>query len=140
MDQIFTVSLKVRDYECDMADGVNNSVYFNYLEHGRHEYLKSIGIDFAEFARQKIGLVVIRAELDYKVSLVSGDEFTVSASMERTSKLRFQFNQEIRRGSDQKLCVAAKIMGTAIDARGRPRIPDELEKILSKVCVTPPVA
>ena len=68
--EIFTLDFKVRDYECDMQGIVNNSVYQNYLEHARHEYLLAKGIDFAELARQKINLVVLRAELDYKLPLV----------------------------------------------------------------------
>lgn len=129
------IGMRVRDYECDMADGVNNSVYYNYLEHARHEYLKSIGIDFAAYARQRIGLVVIRAEIDFKLSLISGDEFIVTSTIERISRVRFQFNQHITRTSDQKTIVLAKILGTAVDANGRPRIPDELEAILKVHCI-----
>jgi acyl-CoA thioester hydrolase len=129
------IGMRVRDYECDMADGVNNSVYYNYLEHARHEYLKSIGINFAAYARQRIGLVVIRAEIDFKLSLISGDEFVVTSTIERISRVRFQFNQHITRASDQKTIVLAKILGTAVDANGRPRIPDELEAILKEHCI-----
>ena len=44
MDQnVFTLEMAVRDYECDLQAVVNNAVYQNYLEHARHEYLKSLG-------------------------------------------------------------------------------------------------
>lgn len=46
----------------------DNGVYQSYLEHVRHEYLKDIGIDFAEYARNGINLVVVRAELDALLS------------------------------------------------------------------------
>ena len=38
--------LKVRSYECDSYNHVNNSVYLNYLEYGRMEYLHSINFSF----------------------------------------------------------------------------------------------
>ncbi len=66
---MFSVEFKVRDYELDMQGIVNNSVYFNYLEHARHEFLLAKGVDFAALARDKINLVVVRSEMDYKASL-----------------------------------------------------------------------
>jgi acyl-CoA thioester hydrolase len=67
----YVLNFTVRDYECDMAHVVNNSVYMNYLEHCRHEYLKTLGIDFAALAKNKTSLIVTRAELDYKWSSVA---------------------------------------------------------------------
>jgi acyl-CoA thioester hydrolase len=124
------VLISVRDYECDMAMGVNNSVYMNYLEHCRHEYLKTMGIDFAEYAKRKIGLVLIRAEIDYKFSLVSGNSFYVLTSMSRVSKLRFQFNQEIYLEPSDKLILSASITGTVVDENNRPKMPEDLGKLL----------
>lgn len=120
----FTLDFKVRDYECDMQGVVNNSVYQNYLEHARHEFLLSKGINFAELARQKINLVVLRAELDYKVSLVSGDEFFIDVELIQSSRVRFDFLQNIYRKKDNKLILSAKITGTSLNERGRPFAPD----------------
>ena len=75
---LFSVDFKVRDYELDMQGIVNNSVYFNYLEHARHEFLLAKGVDFAALARDKVNLVVVRSEMDYKASLTSGDKFQVT--------------------------------------------------------------
>ncbi|HSX50553.1 MAG TPA: acyl-CoA thioesterase [Cellvibrio sp.] len=127
--EIFTLDFKVRDYECDMQGIVNNSVYQNYLEHARHEFLLSKGIDFAELARQKINLVVLRAELDYKLPLVSGDLFYVDVRVEQSSRVRFDFVQNIYRKSDNKLMLAAKITGTSLNERGRPFVPDVITQL-----------
>ncbi|NTU54338.1 MAG: acyl-CoA thioesterase [Chlorobiaceae bacterium] len=125
--------MEVRDYECDMQGIVNNSVYQNYLEHARHVYLKSVGIDFREFTERGINLVVVRAELDYKSPLKSGDRFMVGLNMVRESPLRFAFYQDIRRLPDMKPAVNAKITGTALNGRGRPEIPAELERLMKVV-------
>lgn len=132
----YVLKFSVRDYECDMAHVVNNAVYMNYLEHCRHEFLKSLGIDFAELARNNISLIMTRAEVDFKCSLLSGNEFEVSAEMARVSKLRFSFNQQIHRLPDRKLVLEAKIIGSAIDSQGRPRMPEALDKILNQISST----
>lgn len=119
----FSLEMSVRDYECDMQGIVNNSVYQNYLEHVRHEYLKHVGLDFSEYARQGVNLVVVRAELDYKYPLTSGDTFVVALTLRRESALKFAFHQDIFRLPDHKLVLKAKIIGTALNQRGRPEIP-----------------
>ncbi|MEN3157580.1 acyl-CoA thioesterase [Alkalimonas sp. NCh-2] len=123
---MFSVDFKVRDYECDMQGIVNNGVYFNYLEHARHEFLHSKGIDFAELARQQVNLVVVRSELDYKAPLQSGDHFAVTVAYEPISKLRFGFRQQVIRSRDQKVMLEALVIGTAVNARGRPFVPEAL--------------
>jgi acyl-CoA thioester hydrolase len=126
-DYIFTLDFQVRDYEVDMQGIVNNAVYQNYLEHTRHEFLKSIDLDFARFARDGINLVVVRAELDYRHPLKSGDRFWVGVRLERVSRLRFAFLQDIFRSPDDRAILSARVIGTAMNAKGRPVLPKELE-------------
>jgi len=122
----FEYEMDVRDYECDMQGVVNNSVYQNYLEHTRHQYLKSIGLDFTELTEKEINLMVIRIEIDYKASLKSGDKFISALRMERISALRFGFVQRIFRKSDNKLMIKALVIGTSVNENGRPKLPQEL--------------
>lgn len=123
----FSIEMAVRDYECDLQGVVNNAVYQNYLEHARHEYLKSVGIDFAALAAQKINLVVVRVELDFKASLTSGDRFVVEVRPEKLSPVRIGFRQAIYRLPDRKLAIQAQVIGTALNQRGRPQVLPELE-------------
>ena len=87
----FRLSLKVRDYECDMQGIVNNAIYQHYLEHARHEYLLSHGLSFAEMNRKSIVIVVVRAELDYRKSLQAGDAFQVTVKAARPTPVRLVF-------------------------------------------------
>jgi acyl-CoA thioester hydrolase len=121
----FIHELEVRDYELDLQGIVNNGVYQNYLEHVRHLYLKSIGIDFADYTRRGINLVVVRAELDYRFPLSSGDRFLVGVNFLRESRLKFVFQQEIIRLPDERPILSARIIGTALNERGRPFVPAE---------------
>lgn len=124
----FEIELKVRDYECDMDHVVNNAVYLNYLEHARHELLETRQLRFGELSRRGISLVVTRIEVDYKASLRSGDRFTVRTTLQRSGRIRFVFQQHIHRSADGKLMLSAVVTGTALNARGRPEFPPELEQ------------
>ncbi|MDD4178978.1 MAG: acyl-CoA thioesterase [Candidatus Margulisbacteria bacterium] len=125
----FRLDFTVRDYECDLQGIVNNATYLNYLEHTRHEFLKSAGIDFALMHQKGINLVVVRSEIDYKYSLTSGDKFYVTLKMELEGKIRFVFYQDIYRAADNKLVLKGKIIGTALSPSGRPFLPDELKAL-----------
>ncbi len=119
MDYIFELQMSVRDYECDIQGIVNNSVYQNYLEHTRHEYLRSIGLDFAALAREGVTPVVYRIEIDYKYPLKSGDSFVCKLRTEREGNLKIVFLQDIFRLSDNKLIVNAKVIAVVLK-NGRP--------------------
>lgn len=127
--QIFQIQLKVRDYECDMQGIVNNANYQHYLEHARHEMLLAHGLHFAKLTAEGIILVVKRIELDYEAPLRSGDQFTVSCEPVRISPLRFGFKQNIFRLSDGKAIVRALVVATAINERGRPFLPAQIEQL-----------
>ena len=130
LSEVKELSFSVRDYECDLQGVVNNAVYQNYLEHARHIFLKEHSIDFAVLSKAGTNLLVIRAELDYKGSLCSGDLFTVRTRFARKSRLKFLFIQDIVRQGDEKVLLSAEITGTAVNAKGKPFIPSELENLL----------
>jgi len=73
----------------------------------------------------------VRAELDYKHPLQSGDRFSVGVRMERESRIKFAFVQEIQRLSDNKTAIQARVIGTALGRNGRPSLPDSLSALLA---------
>ena len=126
----FRIDLEVRDYECDMEGIVNNAVYLNYLEHARHQYMKTKGLDFSEIVGQKINLVVTRVEIDYRLSLRSGDTFWIGLNGRRRSRVRFEFRQDIFLYPDDRPVLSAIVIGTALNEKGKPFMPEEIGKLL----------
>lgn len=118
----FELAFEVRDYECDLQGIVNNAVYQNYLEHTRHQYLKSVGLDFAKLHVENIDSVVYRIEIDYKKPLKSGDLFKVILDVEREGNLKFIFNQKIYRAGE--LVLKAKVIAV-FTALGKPILPPQ---------------
>ncbi len=105
---IYELDFKVRDYELDVQGIVNNSVYQNYLEHTRHEFLLSRNVSFADLSKDGIDAVVARIEIAYKNPLRSKEEFTCKLNVKKDG-IKYIFNQAIYRKSDNKLCVTAKV-------------------------------
>lgn len=130
MDYDFRLDFKVRDYECDLQGIVNNSVYQNYLEHTRHEYLLSQSLSFSELSAKGVNLVVTRVELDYRWSLRSGDHFWVGLKPARLGRVRGEFIQDIYRSDDNRLILNAKVQWAAVNEKGRPFMPPEIEALL----------
>ncbi len=110
----YELAFKVRDYELDLQGIVNNAVYQQYLEHARHEYLNNKGLNFKQLHLEGYDAVVVRAEIDYKKALTSGNEFIVKVGVERQGRLRLVFNQQIVRTSDNAIMVNAKILAACI--------------------------
>ncbi len=108
MKNHFELTLKVRDYECDLQGIVNNSVYQQYMEHTRHEFISEMGLDFAALHREGTDLVVARLEMAFKTPLTSGDEALITLNVTRDG-IKYIFDQKIYRKSDMKLALTGKV-------------------------------
>jgi len=104
----YSLEFRVRDYECDLQGIVNNANYQHFLEHARHEYIKTLGLDFSELHSQGIDFVVARLEMNFKTPLKSGDDFIVTVGMKKEG-IRWIFLQDIFRLPDRKVVVRAKV-------------------------------
>lgn len=113
---IFRVTMKVRDYECDIQGVVNNANYQHYMEHARHEYLESLGKTFAELHTQGIDVMVARVEIDYKHPLYGSDSFWVGINHFQKGPYLI-FEQDIYRSSDDLLIARGKIFTVALKDR-----------------------
>src|SRR3990172_7163270 len=106
----------VRDYEIDMQGIVNHAVYINYLEVCRNNYARSLGIDVFDYHQQGYDLVIISMNVVYKQSLKCQDHFYVTAQMSQASRLKIDFDQEIRK-QDSTLVLLAKVTCVCIDTK-----------------------
>lgn len=114
---IYELTLKVRDYECDLQGIVNNANYQHYLEHTRHEFLLSAGVSFADLHTQGIDPVVARITISFKTPLKSGDQF-VSKLYLKKEGIKYVFYQDIFRKEDNKVVVKA-VVDTVCVVNGR---------------------
>jgi len=129
-DHTFQVPLKVRDYECDMQGIANNAQYLHYLEHTRHEFLKSKGYDFAEITQQGTHLVITRAEIDYLHPLKSGQHFLVTLNISTKSRLKVLFHQAIFNRDTSTCMLTAQFTTVALNRAGKPFVSEILKALV----------
>lgn len=110
---IFTIPIKVRDYEIDSQGIVNNANYLHYLEHTRHEFCESRGFTFRAMQELGIDPVVSKIEIEYHTPLRLGETMTSSLWIERRGP-RFIFHQDIFAPSGA-LAVSALVTIVALE-------------------------
>ena len=62
---MLSATVRVRTYELDSFGHVNNSVYLNYFEEARAEYLLQLGVSFDDFAKAGCQLVIVESYVKY---------------------------------------------------------------------------
>ena len=104
----FTYTMSVRDYELDFQGVVNNSNYQHYLEHARHEFLKTRGGSMSALHDAGVDPMVSKITIEYKHPLRGGDDFVVGVNMVREGA-KLVFIQDIHNLANNKLVVKARV-------------------------------
>ena len=107
-DYSYQLRLRVRDYECDIEGVVNNANYVHYLECGRNEFMRAIGLDFIECTANDYIFMVSHLDMSFKTPLRGGEDFDVCVSIRREG-VRYVFHEDIIRVADGKLAVTADV-------------------------------
>ncbi len=114
--------------DTDFSGLVYHARYLHFLERGRTDYLRCLGVEqSALLTADEEGLVFVvhRMEIDFKASARMDDVLTILTSTEKAGGAKMVLNQEIRRG--EQLLIAARVIIAVINARGRPRrLPEAL--------------
>lgn len=103
----YGLKMEVRDYELDSEEIVNNANYLHYMEHTRHKFCEHAGVTFMNLHNQGIDAVVRKIEIEYLLSLRSGDKFTSALSLKRRGA-RFIFHQDIL-DKDNRIVTSADV-------------------------------
>lgn len=130
--KIHEIEFVVRDYELDSQGVVNNATYQNYLEHARHEFLKSIGLNFNTLHKKGTDAVVHKVELEYKRALLGDDRFLVQTWAEQQGNVRFVFHQNIYKLPGREPVLIGKITGVFMSNGRAIRPPTEVVEAIKK--------
>src|SRR5579864_5275637 len=112
---VYTMHLRVRQYELDSLGHVNNAVYLNYLEQAAIDHATALG--FSQERLRALGgvWVVRRHEIDYLGAAVAGDELAITTWPESLTGVRATRCYEIRHVPTGKRLVAARTLWVWVD-------------------------
>ena len=93
---LYRHQLEVRFRDCDPLGHVNNAVYLTYLEQARFAHWRAVwGFNFEGLPSNAPGVILARAEIDYRRPARYGDVLEVRISLDRIGRTSFTYLYEV---------------------------------------------
>ena len=124
------IKLRVRYSETDKMGVVYHGNYIQYFEVGRVEYMRNLGLIYAELEKQGVGMPVVNINIDYLLPASYDQELTISTWIESLPTSKIIFHNE---ASDEygKLVCKAQVTLVFINSKFRPiKSPDVVVEAL----------
>jgi acyl-CoA thioester hydrolase len=139
MNAIYVHRLEVRFRDCDPMGHVNNAVYLTYLEQARFAHWREVwGFNFEGLPDGTPGVILARAEIDYRIPARYGDVLEVRIGLDRIGRTSFTYAYEIADQQGRIVANATSVQVMYDYTAGKPvPISDELKTGLSR---PPPAA
>lgn len=124
-------SFRIRYAETDQMGVVYHGNYAQYLEMGRVEWLRDLGITYRSMEESGIILPVIFLQINYKKSAKYDDLITVETKLKNKPLVKIEFDYKIYNVTGELLAEANTILAFMDQATGKPiKCPDYiLEKL-----------
>ena len=106
----FEISFRIRYSETDQMGVVYHGNYAQYMEIGRVEWLRSLGISYKSMEENGIMLPVISLQINYKKSAVYDDLITVVTKLKKTPTVKIEFDYDIYNEKSELLVQANTVL------------------------------
>ena len=123
-DGVHRLPVRIYYEDTDAGGIVYHANYLRYLERGRSELLRCLGIDHAQAwsvgnADGRMGFAVQRVELEFRMPAMLDDALIVESTVEAVGAASVQARQAILRS--EETIATARVRVALVDAQGRPR-------------------
>jgi len=98
------IALRVRYSETDAMGVVHHANYIRWFEVGRTEYLRSVGINYAQMERDGVYAPILRVEVEYKRPAAYDDEVIIQTRVLSFAQLRLRFGYRVLNMRRELLC------------------------------------
>jgi acyl-CoA thioester hydrolase len=132
-ERAFLLTVRVYYEDTDAGGVVYYANYLKFMERCRTEWLRGLGCDVAELARDQHAIFAVRAaEIDYRRPARLSDMLQVSAAISNLRPASLAVEHEITRGGE--LLCRARIQLACLDAeRFAPMpIPENVKAIIER--------
>ncbi|HMD78725.1 MAG TPA: thioesterase family protein [Nitrososphaerales archaeon] len=124
--------LRVRFEETDFMGVVYYSKFFNWLEVGRVNLFRHLGIDLREIAQSGFHIPVVQAHADYRASARFDDEVLVRTRIAKVGNSSIRFENEVYRLPEKTLLCTGHTVHVLTNNLGKPvRFSADLRKKLT---------
>ncbi|WP_410217763.1 tol-pal system-associated acyl-CoA thioesterase [Paracoccus sp. (in: a-proteobacteria)] len=126
------LTLRVYYEDTDLAGIVYYANYLKFIERGRSEWLRALGVDQMALKQDTDHVFAVRRlEADYLRPARFDDLLTVVTDLVQAGPARIVVDQQVRR--DQQLLFTARVTIACLDGQGRPvRLPAPLRAALGR--------
>ncbi|MEO0528626.1 MAG: thioesterase family protein [Bacteroidota bacterium] len=131
--KINEISFRVRYSETDQMGVVYHGNYAQYMEMGRVEWLRALGISYKSMEENGIKLPVISLQMNFKKPALYDDKIKVVTLLKKTPSVRIEFDYKIYNEIGEILVEANTVLAFINMKTNRPvKCPDYvLEKLNS---------
>ena len=121
---------QVRSHELDNQNIVNNAVYMQYFANARLLYLNELGVNWDEWQKKGIDLVLYKAEIIYRNPLHAFSKFRIETSYSFIGRAKIKYTQKLYNEYD-KLCTECETISVCVDQKTKKVIvPKEIMECL----------
>ena len=125
------VDIRVRYIEIDQMGVVNNVNYFKWLEEGRVEFLRDLGMPLIEIEKGGTILMMAETKCNYLSPARYDEELVLETSIVHVGTKSLRFDYLVRKNTGKKEIARAYTVHVTTDKTGKPKpIPPKLKKIL----------
>ncbi|MBV2186159.1 MAG: tol-pal system-associated acyl-CoA thioesterase [Rhizobium sp.] len=121
-DEGHRLTQRVYYEDTDFSGLVYHARYLQFLERGRTDYLRCLGVEQSALIgidEEGLVFVVHRMEIDFKAPARMDDVLEIRTTTTKAGGAKMVLEQEIRRNGD--LLIVAKVVIAVVNRNGRPR-------------------
>lgn len=129
----FDTRIRVEYHHTDQMGIVHHSNYVKFFEFARTEWLRAVGLTYAEMERRGVMMPIVEVQVKYRQPAYYDELIRVRAIVEDMPMARMTFKYEIYGEDDRPIATGLTTLGFIDSVTRRPqRVPSWLLEVLNR--------